>query len=439
MVRLSYQRAARSGSARRVRFLVGLIAVWLAGPLAGQQRQALFPWWDRAPQRQVGHYSVKTDLPAEEAGALARHLNLMYGEYTGRLASLPARAPTPMNVLLFADRLDYEETLRRRYGVHADGTGGMFFVKTLGTGLAVWTDGLPRRRVLHVLRHEGFHQFAYSRFGTDLPLWVNEGLAEIFGASVVVDGNLLVGQPSARMLDAVRSSIELGTAVPFDRMLAMTAQQWSEALARDTAAGLYTQSWSMVHFLIYGDGGRYRDRFERYLRLVNAGHLSREAFVRAFETDDFKAFEQRWRESVASVAAGSLITALERLEFLAEGALELGRRGVFPQELGELQEGLVAIDFSLALRDHAMAVELRPDGRMFTIPPTGASREGGYEPVFVVSRPKLHQLTRRERALEEAKPTPSVIETMFLKPRDLAVRWIRNDDGASFTYDIVVR
>jgi hypothetical protein len=76
---------------------------------------------------------------------------------------------------------------------------------------------------------------------------------------------------------------------------------------------------------------------------------------------------------------------------------------------------------------------------MFTIPPTGASREGGYEPVFVVSRPKLHQLTKPQRRLEERRPTPSVIETSYLRPRDLAVRWIRGDDGRSFTYEIVVR
>jgi hypothetical protein len=74
---------------------------------------------------------------------------------------------------------------------------------------------------------------------------------------------------------------------------------------------------------------------------------------------------------------------------------------------------------------------------MFTIPPTGASQEGGYEPVFVVSRPK--QGTQRERPWEEVWPTPSVVETKFLKPRDLAVRWIRDNDGDSFTYDIVVR
>ena len=416
-----------------------LMAVWLAVPAAGQQRWARPSWWYRAPAREVGHYWVKTDLPAEQANTLARHLNLMHAQYAAHLASLPARAPTPLNVLLFADREDYLETLRLRYGIHAAGTGGMFFVNPSGTALTLWTGDLSRRRLQHVLRHEGFHQFAYSRFGTDLPLWVNEGLAELFGASVVVEGNLLVGQSSARMLDDVKSSLELGTYVPFDRMLTMTPQQWSEALANDTAAGLYTQSWSMVHFLIYGDGGRYLDRFERYLRLINAGHLSREAFVRAFDTDDFDAFERRWTEYAASVAASSFITARERRECLAEGALELSRRRVLPESLDELQENLVEIDFVLSRHDHAASVEMRPKGRMFTIPPTGASREGGYEPVLVVSRPKLSQLTRRQRALEETNPTPSVIETKFLKPRDLAVRWIRGEDGEPFTYDIVVR
>jgi hypothetical protein len=171
MIRFSYQRARRNGSSWRVRLPVGLIALGLAVPLAGQERQAMLPWWRRAPERQVGHYWIKTDLPAEQAEALAAHLNLMYGEYAGRLASLPARAPTPMNVLLFAERIDYVETLRRRYGVEADDTGGMFFVNPRGTALALWTGALPRRRVLHVLRHEGFHQFAYSRFGGSMKGW----------------------------------------------------------------------------------------------------------------------------------------------------------------------------------------------------------------------------------------------------------------------------
>jgi hypothetical protein len=439
MVRISHRRSYRSGPSCRWWVGVGLFAVSLATPATGQLREAQPSWWYRADERKVGHYWIKTDLPPEPAHTLARHLNLMYGEYAARLSSLPPRAPSRLNVLLFADRQDYVETLRQRYGVDAAASGGMFFVKPSGTALALWTGGLSRRRVQHVLQHEGFHQFAYSRFGSDLPLWVNEGLAELFGSSVVAGGSLMVGQASALMLDEVRSSLELGTYVPFDRMLVMTPQRWSEALENDSAAGLYTQSWSMVHFLIYGDDGRYLNRFEHYLRLINAGYPSRESFVRAFETKDFEAFERRWKEYVALTSPSSFITALERLEFLAEGALALSRNSVFPESLDDLREGLVGIEFTLALRNHAAAYELRTEGRMFTIPPTGVSREGGYEPVFTVSRPKLHELTKPQRSLEQAWPTPSVIETMYLKPRDLAVRWHRGEDGETFTYDILVR
>jgi hypothetical protein len=51
----------------------------------------------------------------------------------------------------------------------------------------------------------------------------------------------------------------------------------------------------------------------------------------------------------------------------------------------------------------------------------------------------LPESTRRQRALEQARRTPSVIETKFLEPRDLAVEWIRGGDDESIVYDIVVR
>jgi hypothetical protein len=419
--------------------LAALVAVALAPCAAAQEFKAQPSWWYRSVEAQVGYYWVKTDLPPEQADVLARHLNLMYGEYAACLANVPARAPAPLNVLLFADRADYEETLRRRYGVDAVATGGMFFVKPKGTALALWTGGLSPRRVRHVLQHEGFHQFAYSRFGTDLPLWVEEGLAEVFGSSVVVDGDLLVGQVSALVLDAIRSAIGSDAHVPFDRMLTMTTEQWAEAIEDGSAPGLYAQSWSMVHFLIYGDDGRYRDRFARYLRLVNAGYLSRDSFVRAFETDDFDAFERGWKAYVASASPSSFITALERMEFLAEASLALSRQGVLPASLEEFQEALLGLDFSRPRPEHAGGGSVQAGDWVFTIPPTGASREGGYEPIFLVERPRRLDLTRRERALEQARPTPSVIETKYLRPRDLALRWERGEDGESFTYDILVR
>ena len=49
---------------------------------------------DQSPR----YYNIKTDLPAAEARAYARHLDRMYEEFSRRLASLPPRAPEKLSV-----------------------------------------------------------------------------------------------------------------------------------------------------------------------------------------------------------------------------------------------------------------------------------------------------------------------------------------------------
>ncbi len=411
---------------------------WLSCPAPAVQPVAQMPWWSRAAEATVGHYRIRTDLPADRANELARHLNIMYEEFSRRLASLPARAPAVMNVLLFANAIDYLETLQFRYGIDAAGTGGMFFVNPSGSALAIWVGDLPRRRIDHVLQHEGFHQFAWSRFGTDLPLWVNEGLAEFFGNAIVVGRSVMIGQASAQVVEDVAALIEHGSAIAFADMLSMSSEQWSAAVRAGDAAGLYHQSWSMVQFLVYGDGGRYLGSFERYLRLLNAGFPSETAFARAFQTDDVAGFEKRWTLYAASARPSGFLTALQRIEFLAEGARELARRGTVPGSLAELRASLEATAFRHSHSRHALALDLRTTPAMFEIPWIGDD-QFEQRPVFVVSRPKLHQLPRRERPLEELSPTPASIETVFLKPRDLSVRWIRDPDTNTFRYEIDIR
>ncbi len=117
----------------------------LAPTAAGAQDRARGPWWDRSAEAKVGYYWIKTDLPADEANDLARQINVMHAEYSKRLASLPQRVPSPLNVLIFKSRDDYLETLRTRFGVNAAGSGGMFFVNPSGSGLAFWTGALSDR------------------------------------------------------------------------------------------------------------------------------------------------------------------------------------------------------------------------------------------------------------------------------------------------------
>ncbi len=407
----------------------------LCAPSFAQQAQ--LPWWQRAAEKKLGHYWFKTDLPADEANALARHMNIMYEEYSRRLASLPQRAPEKLNVLIFEHEDDYHRVLRAHYGIAARGTGGMFFVTSQGSGLAFFTGGLPRRRVEHVMQHEGFHQFAWSRFGGDLPPWVNEGLAEFFGESILVGDKLVLGQSNKRVIDAVKDAIEREQFIEFRAMLTMDGFTWNHAVANGNASLQYHQAWSMIHFLVYGDGGKYVGAFEAYLRLLNNGVLSEEAFIRAFGAADIDGFQRQWLDYAINARPSAFVTALERAEFLAEGLAELKRRGTLPNTLDELKSKLREINFTYSLDRHGLNVVLdAKDDALFTIPLDDLTAE---QPVFELQPFDLARQPLRVRKVEETDPTPPSIETAGLKPKRLGVEWERDRKTKKLRYVIRVR
>jgi hypothetical protein len=407
-------------------------ALLAAAPPPAAPVEANLPWWYAAAESQSAHYRVKSDLPQGQTAAIARHLDMVHEEFAARLWSLPPRAPAPMNVLLFAREEDYLGTLRMRFGIEADGTGGMFFARPEGRALAIWVGDLGQRRLEHALQHEAFHQYANSRFGTDLPPWVEEGLAEIFGQAIIRGTGSFVGRAGERAVDCVQSCIREGTAVPFAEMLAMTPAAWSEAARGEDASRLYDQAWSMVLFVLQGEGGRRAGAFEKYLRLVNAGHDSASAFARAFEGEAAGALEDGWKRYAIAMEPDGFATAVERMDFLAEGALDLARRGQSPGSLAELREALESAGFTTSSPGHGPALGLRATGETFEIPWPG-SDSLRQRPRFIVSPPaKLN-------GPPEGAAAPPRIETAFLQPRDLAVSWIPDSDGWLIGYEIDVR
>jgi hypothetical protein len=408
--------------------------------LAQGQSQRRGSWSDRTPALWSKFYLIKTDLPLGEARSYGRHLDRMYEQYARRLADLPPRTKEELNVYIFAKRDDYLETMLSRFRIDARGTGGMFFVKSTGSGLAFWTGSLPVRRIHHVIQHEGFHQFAYSRFGADLPTWVNEGLAEFFGEAVLIGDRLVLGQSTPRVIETVRSAIASDRSIPFDHMLGMSLDQWNTRLGGEQAALLYHQAWSMVHFLVYGEGARFQPPFERYLRLVNSGLASEPAFVRVFGAD-VGAFERRWKAYAREARPAAFVTALERIEFLAEGAMAATRSDHESDEdpvttLAELRAKLRAIQFTHTLDHHGRSdLVTAADDANFEIP---VIDENGPAPRFVVEPTKHRRLTRRQRFLLERHPTPPAIRTENLRPRDLAVRWIHDQETGEVRYRIEV-
>jgi len=398
-------------------------------PQQAQQRIT----WEPGAEARSKHYRILSDLEPEDTKLYAAHLDLLYEEYSRRLASLPPRAPEIPNVLMFARESDYLAVLRSRYGVNATGSGGMFFITPQGAALAFFTESLPRSRVFHVIQHEGFHQFAHSRFVGSLPPWLNEGLAEYFGEAIVVEGRVIIGQSSTGPVERIKKAIEQNQTIEFLRMLTMTGDEWNANVRAGNAGVQYMQAWSMVQYLSWADNGRYQRAFEGYIQLIHAGSPSDRAFIQAFGTNDLKNFEDAWKTWARNAVPSSLGTAAMKLTFLAEGLVQLSQDGVKVTDLEDLVTKLRERNFRTEVSVHGRTETLEANERILEIPKDELTPA---QPTFDFIAPKTKGTGAVERKREEEHPTPITITTRGLEPRELVLKWTRRKSGG-FDYEIL--
>lgn len=296
-------------------------------------------------------YTIHTNLPVEAVRPLARHMDMLHVEYTRRFRDLVGRVSDrqKQNLYLFASRDDYISQMAE-FNISAENSGGMFFVSGDNNGLATWVEERSNRSVIQVLQHEGFHQFANKYIGTNLPVWVNEGLAVYFEQAIMVEGRLRLGIAEPHRIDSIQGAVEDGDAIPILDLITMTSQQWHANMGVSQLANLqYTQSWSICYFLIHGKDGRYQRAFNRYLELVASGRSSERAFEQAFGTDDYSALERQWQEFVAEeLEPDNFSVMLTNMEFLAYGVVYTKAMGEdMPVDLAGLKTLLQAVGFQV--------------------------------------------------------------------------------------------
>lgn len=417
---------------------------------ARSPQQAVGTWWDRtAPPlgRKLPtsrYYSIRSDLPAADTKAYADHLDIMYDEFARRLVNttgLKRRSPEFPNVLMFAKQQDYLDTLRTQFGINGTGSGGMFFVTPRGAGLAFWVEGLPRQRVHHVVQHEGFHQFAYAFFGNELPPWLNEGLAEFFGESVVEGKRVIVGQASPQAVGTVRAAVEQGKHIPFPDLLLMDSARWNGNVQGQSATARiqYPQSWSMVHFLVYADDGRYEPMFSDMLRRLNNGVKPLDALKQSYSLDsdaEVAEFESRWRKYAVALQPGAYVSARGRLEFLAEGLREVWGKGSRPGTLEELKAAMREAKFRFTASAHGYSITMdAAEDANFEVPDDAVNSKPAVIELVAQKPPK----GAKQKKLEAEHPTPPMLRTRNLRPNDVGIQWTRHpDDPSQFAFEVVV-
>lgn len=334
------------------------------------------------------HYHIHTNLTKAETVPFGRHMDAIYDQYAKRFADYAstAQAGKLMPLYLFRTQQQYNDFLAQ-HGIKAEGSGGMFFVTHRLEGLATWAGDTRRSRTFATLQHEGFHQFAWYHLGPNLPVWMNEGLAQYFEDAVIIDRGMELGLADPHRIEMVREALMTRNAVAIDELLRLNSTQWSSALRADASRSglLYAQSWSLVYFMIHGEDGQYRRPFETYLRLLSEGSTHDRAFRFAFNVNDVKALEAQWRRFALAQQAEQVNVAASRLEFLASAmAYKTQRDETIPATFDLFRSDLRQRGFALRLTGHGQDREMRADDTsLFTF-----TRPGGEVCDFVMLEPE---------------------------------------------------
>ena len=239
----------------------------------------------RMVKYEIRYYVIHSDLDANAVREAAVRMNTMAEEYHRRTKGFAGTIRKKLPFYLFKEPDDYAAA------GGLEGSAGVFIVR----GGKAWLMAIATAgggRLWRVVQHEGFHQFAWFVISHNLPVWVNEGLAEYFAHGEWTGDGYVTGLIPPYRLKRVKAMIEAKKYMPFLDMVTMSSKQWNAELS----ARNYLQGWSMVHFLVHADDGKYRKTFGKYITDVSRGRDAQLAFIRRFGTNT-KAFREtycRW-------------------------------------------------------------------------------------------------------------------------------------------------
>ncbi|MES2695571.1 MAG: tetratricopeptide repeat protein [Verrucomicrobiota bacterium] len=203
------------------------------------------------------------------------------------IVPVPVDKLRPVTVVLFKTDKAMEPYLPLEKGKPAR-IGGYFVRANEINVIMLSLDG-GDEEVRHTIFHEAVH-WHLSAFEGPMPLWLGEGLAELYATFKLTDEKTYTfGAPLTHAIRLLRRE----PLMPLSRLFGTGTESllYNEG---DRASIFYAQSWALVHFILFGEGSPGRDSIMRYLELLPTAQSADEAFVTAFGTNH-GAIEKRLR------------------------------------------------------------------------------------------------------------------------------------------------
>lgn len=168
-----------------------------------------------------------------------------------------------------------------------------------------WADSVGPRLVLRnfgdaiyleitsLMQHEGWHQFNWHHVRKWAPIWLDEGLAHYYQYSVWTGDTTIHGGIHGVVYQNLMQCAPAFT--PVRELLTFDDNLWRAWQGQVGFWPPYMESWSLIHFLKYADGGVHEPVFKTYLADVVAGRDTTES------GGAIAALEGRWLQWLQSL------------------------------------------------------------------------------------------------------------------------------------------
>jgi hypothetical protein len=234
---------------RLATMIVGLFATW-SGAQAAQQ-------WKRIESANFEMFTTTGERRAQELLDHFERVRQFFLETTGRkiISSLPIR------IVVLTSRRDWE-----KYRVTE--SAAAFFKAGITRDFIVMSS--ESEEILQTATHE-FTHLIVRHYEADFPIWLNEGLAELYSTLRAVGDKVQVGEVlKGRALDlAQKRWLTLTELFAVDR----DSPHYTE---KSRAGIFYSQSWLLTHMVLLSD--LLRPKSGAFLEAAGAGRSSEEAF-----------------------------------------------------------------------------------------------------------------------------------------------------------------
>jgi tetratricopeptide (TPR) repeat protein len=258
-----------------------LIRLWFSAALVLLATQTCHCQRDVDPLAQqqwietrTAHFNIYSPGNSPEVGRLAARLEQFCQAYSALVGSQAVASP-PIVVMAFPDHQSMRPFLPLYQGRPANLAG--FFNRGSDENLIVLS--LPPKNSSSLGLEVIFHEYAHLLFRHNdriWPLWLKEGMAEVYSTFETTGRNFLIAQPIERHLDTLAHQ----PLMPLHELFSVAhdSPQYNE---RSRQGMFYAESWLLTDYLMAAYNGAYKARFGQFTVLLRQGQFPEQAFTNA--------------------------------------------------------------------------------------------------------------------------------------------------------------